>query len=86
MGADCPACHEQEAGSSLIADLNAGGETAPGVNYTVIESDNDEAVTPYASAFLAPAPDVTNILLQSQCWLDGAACVRRMSARGPQRS
>ena len=44
-GADCPACEEQEAGSSFITSLNAGGETAPGVNYTVIESDNDEVVT-----------------------------------------
>jgi triacylglycerol esterase/lipase EstA (alpha/beta hydrolase family) len=69
-GADCPACEEQEAGSSFITNLNAGGETAPGVNYTVIESDNDEVVTPYTSAFLAPGPNVTNILLQSQCALD----------------
>jgi triacylglycerol esterase/lipase EstA (alpha/beta hydrolase family) len=67
---DCPACAEQEAGSSFITNLNAGGETAPGVNYTVIESDNDEVVTPYTSAFLAPAPNVTNILLQNQCALD----------------
>jgi Lipase (class 2) len=69
-GADCPACQEQEAGSPFITNLNAGGETASGVNYTVIESDNDEVVTPYTSAFLAPAPNVTNILLQSQCSLD----------------
>jgi triacylglycerol esterase/lipase EstA (alpha/beta hydrolase family) len=67
---DCPACAEQEAGSTFITNLNAGGETAPGVNYTVIESDNDEVVTPYTSAFLAPAPNVTNILLQNQCALD----------------
>ena len=65
-----PGMQEQEAGSSFITNLNAGGETAPGVNYTVIESDNDEVVTPYTSAFLAPAPNVTNILLQSQCPLD----------------
>ena len=69
-GADCPACQEQEAGSSFITNLNAGGETTPGVNYTVIESDNDEVVTPYTSAFLASAPNVTNILLQSQCSVD----------------
>ena len=36
----------------------------------MIESDNDEVVTPYTSAFLAPGPNVTNILLQSQCALD----------------
>ena len=70
IGADCPACAEQEAGSSFITNLNKGGETVPGVNYTVIESDNDEVVTPYTSAFLAHAANVTNILLQDQCALD----------------
>jgi triacylglycerol esterase/lipase EstA (alpha/beta hydrolase family) len=70
VGADCPACQEQEAGSSFITALNAGGETVPSVKYTVIESDNDEVVTPYTSAFLKSAPNVTNILLQSQCALD----------------
>jgi triacylglycerol esterase/lipase EstA (alpha/beta hydrolase family) len=70
VGADCPACEEQEAGSSFITALNAGGETVPSVKYTVIESDNDEVVTPYTSAFLAPARNVTNILLQNQCALD----------------
>jgi triacylglycerol esterase/lipase EstA (alpha/beta hydrolase family) len=67
---DCPACKEQEAGSPFITNLNAGGETNPSVNYTVIESANDEVVTPYTSAFLAPAPNVTNIRLQDQCSLD----------------
>ncbi len=67
---DCPACREQEAGSPFITSLNAGGETNPNVNYTVIESANDEVVTPYTSAFLAPASNVTNILLQAQCSLD----------------
>jgi triacylglycerol esterase/lipase EstA (alpha/beta hydrolase family) len=67
---DCPACREQEAGSPFIISLNAGGETNPAVNYTVIESKNDEVVTPYTSAFLAPASNVTNILLQDQCSLD----------------
>jgi len=40
------------------------------VNCTVIESRNDEVVTPYTSAVLAPAANVTNILVQSQCALD----------------
>jgi len=30
VGAACPACQEQEAGSSFITNLNAGGETAAG--------------------------------------------------------
>ena len=57
-------------GIELHHALNDGGETVPSVKYTVIESDNDEVVTPYTSAFLAPAPNVTNILLQNQCALD----------------
>jgi triacylglycerol esterase/lipase EstA (alpha/beta hydrolase family) len=67
--ADCPACKEQEAGSSFLTKLNAGGDTVAGVNYTVIESRNDEVVTPYTSAFLT-GPNVTNITLQDQCSLD----------------
>ncbi|MBV8956141.1 MAG: lipase, partial [Solirubrobacterales bacterium] len=41
----------------------------PGVSYTVIQSRNDEVVTPYTSAFLS-GPSVTNITLQNQCSLD----------------
>jgi triacylglycerol esterase/lipase EstA (alpha/beta hydrolase family) len=67
--ADCPACQEQAAGSPFLSTLNAGGDTVPGVHYTVIESENDEVVTPYQSAFLS-GPDVTNIDLQRQCSLD----------------
>jgi triacylglycerol esterase/lipase EstA (alpha/beta hydrolase family) len=69
LGILCPACEQQTAGSSFITKLNAGSETVPGVSYTVIESRNDEVVTPYTSAFLS-GPSVTNILLQSQCVLD----------------
>ena len=65
----CPACTEQEAGSAFMTRLNAGGDTVPGVSYTVIESTNDEVVTPYTSAFLT-GPNVTDITLQSQCPLD----------------
>jgi len=65
----CQACEEQEAGSPLLTKLNAGSETVGDVRYTVIESENDEVVTPYTSAFLN-GEHVTNILLQSQCPLD----------------
>jgi triacylglycerol esterase/lipase EstA (alpha/beta hydrolase family) len=47
----CPACSEQMTGSAFLTKLNAGGDTVPGVRYTVIESGNDEVVTPYTSAF-----------------------------------
>jgi triacylglycerol esterase/lipase EstA (alpha/beta hydrolase family) len=65
----CPACEQQAAGSAFLEELNAGSETVPGVSYTVIESANDEVVTPYSSAFMSGA-SVTNILLQQQCPLD----------------
>jgi triacylglycerol esterase/lipase EstA (alpha/beta hydrolase family) len=65
----CEACVEQEQGSSFLATLNAE-PTVPGVSYTVIESTDDEVVTPYTNAFLPSAPGVTNITLQRQCSLD----------------
>jgi pimeloyl-ACP methyl ester carboxylesterase len=65
----CQACEEQAAGSPFLAKLNAGSETVGNVRYTVIESANDEVVTPYTSAFLR-GRRVTNILLQAQCPLD----------------
>jgi triacylglycerol esterase/lipase EstA (alpha/beta hydrolase family) len=69
LNALCTACVEQEAGSSFLANLNAGGDTVAGVSYTVIESRYDEVVTPYTSAFLS-GPGVTSITLQDQCPLD----------------
>jgi len=68
-GSGCGSCPEQEAGSAFLDNLNADGDTVPGVHYTVIESRYDEVVTPYTSAFLS-GPDVTNITLQDQCVLD----------------
>lgn len=65
----CQACAEQIAGSAFMNKLNAGGDTVPGPTYTVIETRNDEIVTPYTSAFLT-GPAVTNILLQNVCPLD----------------
>ena len=68
---NCPGCLEQVAGSPFMAQLNAGDETPTAVDYTVVETSNDELVTPYQSAFLDPASDppsrLTNILLQDEC-------------------
>jgi triacylglycerol esterase/lipase EstA (alpha/beta hydrolase family) len=69
VGALCPACTDQVRGSAFLTALNAGGDTVPGVRYTVIQSRYDEVVTPYTSAFLS-GPDVTNITIQNQCILD----------------
>jgi len=68
-GTLCPACEEQEAGSAFITELNSGGETVPGVSYTVIQTRFDQVVTPYTSAFLSGS-SVNNVLLQNQCILD----------------
>jgi triacylglycerol esterase/lipase EstA (alpha/beta hydrolase family) len=70
LGAVCQACNEQAVGSDFLADLNAGGETVPGIDYTVIQTRYDDVVTPYTSAFLEAAPNVKNILLQNVCGLD----------------
>ena len=69
LGSVCPACVEQEAGSSFLASLNAT-PTVPGVGYTVIESTGDEVVTPYTNAFLPTASNVTNITVNRQCPFD----------------
>ena len=67
----CTACVEQEEGSAFLRALNAS-PTAAGVNYTVIESRDDEVVTPYTNAFLPAAPNVTNITVNQQCVLDSS--------------
>jgi pimeloyl-ACP methyl ester carboxylesterase len=67
----CPACVEQEQGSAFLAGLNAA-PTVAGVHYTVIESVDDEVVTPYTNAFLPAAANVTSITVQHQCVLDGS--------------
>jgi triacylglycerol esterase/lipase EstA (alpha/beta hydrolase family) len=67
----CTACVEQEEGSAFLNTLNAT-PTVAGVNYTVIESRDDEVVTPYTNAFLPAAPNVTNIIVNKQCVLDSS--------------
>jgi triacylglycerol esterase/lipase EstA (alpha/beta hydrolase family) len=67
----CTACVEQEEGSAFLKALNAS-PTAAGVNYTVIESRDDEVVTPYTNAFLPAARNVTNITVNRQCLLDSS--------------
>jgi triacylglycerol lipase len=66
----CPACAQQVAGSEFITNLNSGDETPPPIDYTVVQTRNDEVVTPYDSAFLPEGPRVTNVLLQDRCPAD----------------
>jgi len=65
----CPACADDVAGSPFMQQLNAGGDTVPGVRYTVIGTRYEDVVTPYQSVFLN-GPRVTNILLQDKCRTD----------------
>ncbi len=67
----CEACNQQIEGSSFLAGLNAD-PTASSVRYVVIETEDDEVVTPYTNAFLPAAWNVQNILLQSQCPQDAS--------------
>jgi triacylglycerol esterase/lipase EstA (alpha/beta hydrolase family) len=58
-----PGCLDQQVGSALLKKLNDGGDTVPGVRYTVIATKYDEVVTPYTSCWL-DGPNVRNVLLQ----------------------
>ncbi|MGH4033125.1 esterase/lipase family protein [Actinomycetota bacterium Odt1-20B] len=64
-----PALYEQEIGSPFNKELDAGGDTVPGVDYTVIATKYDEVVTPYSNGFLKAGPGATvkNIRLQDTC-------------------
>jgi triacylglycerol lipase len=68
----CVACGQQLAvGSPVLQRLNAGDETPPPVDYTVVETRYDAVVVPYTSAFLAgPSARVTNVTLQDACPAD----------------
>ncbi|WP_326808925.1 lipase family protein [Streptomyces sp. NBC_01775] len=61
-----PALLQQMEGSDFLKKLNAGGDTVPGVKYTVIATKYDEVVTPYKSQFL-DGPGVKNVTLQDLC-------------------
>jgi triacylglycerol esterase/lipase EstA (alpha/beta hydrolase family) len=69
LSAATPGLADQMAGSAFLTKLNAGGDTVPGVRYTVIATRYDEVVTPYRSQYLA-GPGVQNVLLQALCAVD----------------
>ncbi|MQY04939.1 esterase/lipase family protein [Actinomadura macrotermitis] len=64
-----PAWAQQAPGSAVLTKLNTGGDTMPGVRYTVIATKYDQVVTPYRSTYLT-GPDVTNITVQDLCEQD----------------
>ncbi|MGO1526691.1 MAG: esterase/lipase family protein [Corynebacterium variabile] len=64
----CPeAMRQRSSGSDFLTALNEGGDTYPGIRYTRIATRFDEVVAPYDKAFLPPADNVRNIILQDQC-------------------
>ncbi|MFH0519990.1 esterase/lipase family protein [Streptomyces sp. M41] len=60
---------DQMVGSAVNTTLDRGGDTQPGVTYTVIATRYDEVVTPYHHQFLTAGPGakVRNITLQDVC-------------------
>ncbi|MFF7450820.1 MULTISPECIES: alpha/beta fold hydrolase [unclassified Streptomyces] len=69
LSQNTPALADQVAGSAFLTKLNEGGDTVPGVRYTVLATRYDEVVTPYRSQFL-DGPGVRNVVIQDLCPLD----------------
>ncbi|CAM5398156.1 MULTISPECIES: esterase/lipase family protein [Streptomyces] len=69
LKATTPGLADQITGSSFLTELNAGGDTVPGVRYTVIATRYDEVVTPWRTQYLSGS-GVRNVLLQDLCPLD----------------
>lgn len=63
----CVACGQFAPGSPFMAEIQAGGTAAPGVDYTNIMTRYDQLVLPYTSG---SQPGMTNIVLQDRCPLD----------------
>ncbi|MFI7339839.1 esterase/lipase family protein [Streptomyces sp. NPDC050085] len=66
---------QQYVKSDFIKELNADGDTVPGVDYTVIGTKYDEITTPWQSTFMTAGPGATvhNIPLQQGCSIDLSA-------------
>ncbi|MFB7874199.1 esterase/lipase family protein [Nocardia sp. NPDC056064] len=63
---------QQTIGSDFVNQLNAGGDTVAGVDYTVVGTRYDEVTNPYDLTFLKAGPGATvdNITLQDGCEQD----------------
>ena len=64
-----PAMKEQLRGSWVNTTVDAGGDTQPGVRYTVISTRDDYVVTPYTTQALTAGPGATvrDEVLQDVC-------------------
>ncbi|WP_067813279.1 esterase/lipase family protein [Nocardia inohanensis] len=60
---------QQLVGSEFITALNAGGDTLPGIDYTVIATHVDKTSTPPEATFLTAVPGATvdNLWVQDIC-------------------
>lgn len=63
------ACQQMARGSSYLAALNAGDDTPGSVRYTSITTATELVVLPHTSGYLANDGNITNVTVQSQCWL-----------------
>ncbi|MQY29078.1 lipase family alpha/beta hydrolase [Nocardia aurantia] len=63
------AVRQQAAGSPFMRELNDGGDTVPGVQYTTIGSRVDEMIQPFENIALR-GPGAENIVLQQRCPVD----------------
>lgn len=63
---------QQLVGSPIITSLNDGGDTLPGIDYTVAASHADRISTPPEATFLTAGPGATvrNVWLQDLCPAD----------------
>ncbi|WFB10290.1 alpha/beta fold hydrolase [Streptomyces sp. LX-29] len=66
---NAPGLTDQAVGSDFLKRLNEGGDTVPGVGYTVIATKYDLVATPYTTGFLN-GPNVRNVVLQDLCAVD----------------
>lgn len=66
------AAAQQLVGSDFLRDINAAGDTDPGIAYTVIASTHDDASTPPDATFLQAGPGATvdNVWVQDFCPTD----------------
>ncbi len=67
-----PALVQLMQGSSFLTELNSGGDTVPGVEYTSIATAVDETIQPYTNALFRDG-GVHNVVVQDVCPQDNVA-------------
>ncbi|KAF9575973.1 hypothetical protein EC968_000936 [Mortierella alpina] len=76
----CKSCFQFLENSPFLQNLNAGGDTVPGVSYKFIVSKYDQVVTPYTNGQLKDKNAlVQNVVLQNLCAVDLSDHVLQMA-------